>query len=100
MVRLNSQLDTVLAMIESYDQNYDVRYGLVLYALTLAFGLGYQAGIAIDPAQPDWPVVFIELPTGQVSWHMPAHPVPFDGHTTEEKYARCRAYTMPTETGQ
>jgi hypothetical protein len=55
-----------------------------------------------DPAAPDWPVVIVELPTGQVSWHINpadmglfAHVGPkphvsrgWDGHTTDEKYAR------------
>ncbi len=81
-----------LADIEAADTNYPVRYGLVLRALDLATRAGLSAGIAIDPAEPDWPVVYIELPTGQVSWHMPAHPVSFDGHSTEEKYSRCRAF--------
>lgn len=63
-----------------------------------------------DPEAPDWPVLFVELPTGQVSWHvnpadldlfghvrrtiagMPDAPV-WDGHTTDEKHARLDAHT-------
>lgn len=53
-----------------------------------------------DPAEPDWAVVTIELPTGQVSWHVSPDDYDlfkhversldavWDGHTTEEKYAR------------
>lgn len=49
---------------------------------------------------PDWPVVFINGPTGQMSWHIHKDDVhlfsgcpeaetnPWDGHTTEEKYDR------------
>lgn len=49
---------------------------------------------------PDWRIVFIELPTGQASWHVapddwglfagvPAGLVgAWDGHSTEEKYRR------------
>lgn len=85
-------LAAVLAEIEANDTNYEVRYGLVLRAMAAAAALGYRVGIAVDHAEPEWPVVYIELPTGQVSWHMPAHSEAFDGHSTAEKYERCRAY--------
>lgn len=62
-----------------------------------------------DADAPDWPVLFVKLPTGQVSWHispddvdlfphvrrtiggMPDAP-PWDGHDTAEKYARLDAH--------
>jgi hypothetical protein len=72
--------------------DYQNRYRLVFGAMYAALKAGIPAGIALDPAEPDWPVVYIELPTGQVSWHMPAHPTAWDGHSTEEKYNRCHAY--------
>lgn len=77
-----------LELIQANDRNYEYRYHFVMEAVARAVSLGYSAGFAIDPKEPDWPVAYIELPTGQVSWHMPKHPVPYDGHTTEEKYAR------------
>lgn len=57
-----------------------------------------------DPAEPEWSVVYVDSPAGQLSWHIAegdvdlfAH-VPlvdagdpgavWDGHTTEEKYHR------------
>lgn len=58
----------------------------------------------VDRSQdPDRPILYIELPTGQVSWHIPAdtpgmdYPfrgpgVPWDGHTTEEKRLRLRRF--------
>ena len=82
----------LLCKIEENDTNYDIRYGLVLKALYLANELGYESGIRIDPSEPDWPVVYIELPTGQVSWHMPCHKYEWDGHSTEEKYERIRSF--------
>jgi hypothetical protein len=60
----------------------------------------YPSSIGTDPAEPDWPVVYITLPTGQVSWHFSPDDqdllfgVPrddntrWDGHTTDEKYRR------------
>lgn len=58
-----------------------------------------------DPHEPDWAVVIIDLPTGQVSWHVSPQDMDlftrvrhteistWDGHTTEEKYARLDAHT-------
>lgn len=58
-----------------------------------------------DASEPEWPVCFVRLPTGQVSWHIapadldlfdhvpavhassPAAPK-WDGHSTDEKYQR------------
>ncbi len=82
----------VIAQIETHDTNYLLRYGLILQAVELAHRENYAAGFRIDPSAPDWPVAYIELPTGQVSWHMPQHPHAWDGHTTDEKYARIRTF--------
>jgi hypothetical protein len=58
-----------------------------------------------DPAEPDWAVVYIDTPAGQLSWHIApkdvmlfAHISPpvdandrrarWDGHTTRQKYLR------------
>lgn len=87
-----AELAAVLADIERHDTDYERRYPLVFRALHLALALGYAAGIRIDAAEPEWPVAYIELPTGQVSWHMPQHPAEWDGHTTEEKYRRTTAF--------
>lgn len=60
-----------------------------------------------DPSEPDWAVVVVETPQGQMSWHVSPddqdlfHHVrktrpgdaPWDGHTTEEKYARLARLT-------
>lgn len=88
---LREDLKEMLTEIEEHDQDYEPRYVLVLLALAAAASCGLPAGFAIDPAEPDWPVAFIELPTGQVSWHMPAHKTPY-GHSTPEKYERTRAF--------
>jgi hypothetical protein len=85
-------LRRLLAQIVEADQDYARRYPLVLQAMTAAVQVGYAAGVGLDPNEPDWPVVYIELPTGQVSWYMPAHPVPYDGHSTAEKHQRIADY--------
>ncbi|MEV5264794.1 hypothetical protein [Streptomyces werraensis] len=58
-----------------------------------------------DSELPDYPVLYIETPTGQMSWHI--HPddvwlfpkvptigsYPWDKHTTRVKYKRLRSLT-------
>lgn len=85
-------LADVLTRIEQHDTDYEVRYGLVFTAVDRALRCGYRAGVKNDPEQPEWPVVYIDLPTGQVSWHMPEYAGPWDGHSTKMKYDRIRAY--------
>ena len=81
---------------------YAERNLCVSLAVKLALSLGLHAGIGLDPSEPDplWKhVAFIDLPSGQVSWHIhadelpnfkgvPLYSRPFDGHSTEEKYRR------------
>ena len=84
---------------EAKDTAYSERNALVafiasMYPSCLARHVG-------DPWEDDWRwIVFIDLPTGQVSWHIHDSELPqfdrlprdrhaeWDGHTTEEKYAR------------
>ncbi len=62
----------------------------------------FPGSLEVDPKEPDWPVVIIELPTGQVSWHVPKAQLEWfvhlpsglfvwDGHTTDEKHRRIEA---------
>lgn len=81
-------LATILWMIKENDENYDLRESLIYGALRCAKIAGYAVGIRIDPREPDWPVAFVELPTGQISFHLRQHRRMWDGHTTEEKYKR------------
>lgn len=86
-------LARVLAEIAAADTDYEARYPLVFEAMLLALDHGYPSGIGYDPLEPDYPMVaYIELPTGQLSWHMPPHPLPWDQHSTAEKYARIATY--------
>jgi hypothetical protein len=74
----------------------------VVAALAKCFPSGV-ARTAIEGWSEDWHgCVYIDLPTGQASWHfhdsqahlfagLPAYTKPWDGHTTEEKYARLAA---------
>lgn len=65
-----------------------------------------------DPEEPDWPVVYVELPTGQTSWHISPddwwifacvprkYGAQWDGHSTEEKYQRVRDLILKMEVEQ
>jgi hypothetical protein len=84
---------------------YAERDMLVALVCRLSQMAGFEVHIAPDETQPDeWKnVVFVELPSGQVSWHIHVkelgwfEDVPrrddnkWDGHTDEEKYARVLA---------
>lgn len=75
---------------------------MVVAALAKLFPSG-TARTAIEGWDSAWHgCVYIDLPTGQVSWHyhdneahlfaeLPSYTKPWDGHTTEEKYRRLSA---------
>ncbi len=77
-------------------------------AAMLAELQGHQVGIAIDPDEgEEWPVLYIDLPTGQVSAHIPRdelnadflpYPGGWDGSTVKEK--RARIYDLLMKTAQ
>lgn len=85
---------------------YTERNIAVALALSLAVKLNYDINIHVEMDEPDWIVVFITLPTGQTSWHIPRTeyrayfpdyaPVamgnPWDGHTTEQKNERIQTF--------
>ncbi|WP_053065427.1 hypothetical protein [Micromonospora sp. RV43] len=76
---------------------YARRNALIWTALALAHEAGVPAGVGHDPTDPRPVVVYLELPTGQVSWHLPAHPAGWDGHSTPAKYARVAAFATLAE---
>lgn len=65
--------------------------------------LGFTVGIKPDK---EWPILYVELPTGQVSWHLPAgelmgsFPIyegQWDGHDVQEKRERLRKFIEEDE---
>ncbi len=57
-----------------------------------------------DPNETGWPVLYLQLPTGQVSWHIAPGDLDlfshvlighatWDGHDNDEKYRRLDAQT-------
>jgi len=92
---MQSQLEDLketLQKIELNDTNYPLRNVLILEAIYLAAALGYKSGVRLDVEDPNWPVFVIDLPTGQVAWHLPAVAVAYDGHSIKDKYERCRKF--------
>jgi hypothetical protein len=88
------------------DSAYTERNRLVHALCSIAQLLGWRCGMRVDEGEgrdPAWQtVVMIDLPTGQVSWHihesevaafkdLPSYSGPWDGHSTEEKYRRLKA---------
>jgi hypothetical protein len=72
--------------------------------------VGHGVWMKIDPnEEAGWQhIIFIDLPTGQVSWHLqdselenfpgiPEWPIEWDGHTTEEKYKRIQKFIHRNE---
>jgi hypothetical protein len=96
---------------EALDSVYTERNKCVILALRMAVIMGLPAGIGFDEqAEESWKhVVYIDLPTGQVSWHIPyrfllevlelgvvpAYLKKWDGHTTEQKYQRVMTAFAP-----
>lgn len=82
--------------VEAVEKLYRERAHLVAH---LAAYYPSAAGYT-DPAAADWLVVSIETPEGQMCWHIAKRDedlfehvprvdtLPWDGHTTEEKYRR------------
>ena len=109
LARSSSALDILKDHSESAEQKvsevYRERDLCVALAANLAFRMGWPCGMSRHSEDdgnwdPRWMnIVFIDTPTGQVSWHihdsewhlfeaLPRYAKPWDGHTTDEKYLR------------
>lgn len=95
--------DKALALEKAKNGAYRERNEVVAAFAKLALARGFRVGIApADPKEPDWPIVYVDLPAGQVSWHIhktelqlfdgiPEYTGKWDGHDTTAKYARLSA---------
>lgn len=92
---------------EKLDAVYAERNQCVAALAFMAVKAGIKAGIGRDASEScedEWRnVVYIDLPTGQVSWHfhesemkllygLPDYETEYDGHSTEEKYERLNKF--------
>lgn len=95
MIEHNSSAEQI--WVDKINEVYTERNMCISLIVRLAMAKGLKTGVR--PNQ-DWPIVFVELPAGQVSWHIPEaefhkyfpsmneYDGEWDGHTTEEKYRR------------
>ncbi len=81
-----------------HDAYFDRNQSVMAFA-RLALKLGYHVGLKTDPDEPDWPVLMIDLPGGQVGWHLPEDEIigdwpeysgEWDGHSLKEKRKRLK----------
>jgi hypothetical protein len=92
----SAQLAEALECMQAIDSQSPVDDGLRNHWTWIALGAAARCGLTVgfqhDPLEPDWPVAFIRLPEGQVSWHTPRFPDRWDGHRADEKYSRVRRF--------
>lgn len=97
------QRDAALANVEAMrnDSSKNKAYREVA-EMAAALAHLFPSWVLVDPQEPDWPVLYAQLPSGQVSWHfshddldlitdIPRGGTPWDGHTREERSARLAA---------
>lgn len=99
--RTRTPTDGLLAQKDAAYRERDMCVALIA---KLAAAQGYRVGMARHEGEweDDWRwIVYIDLPTGQVSWHIhdserewfdfQVYPGTWDGHTTDQKYERMAA---------
>ena len=85
----------------SKDDTYFDRNQAVQAMAKMARQLGMKVGLRQDIDEPGWPVLMIDLPTGQVGYHLPEDQVvgdwpeydqEWDGHSLAEKRDRMERF--------
>ena len=85
--------------LQSKEEVYEDRNLLAQAALRMAKSLNYR--VRIKDYDSEWPIVYIELPTGQISYHIAKKDLYFkeepsflewDGHDREERKERILSY--------
>ncbi len=85
----------------SKDDAYFDRNQAVQVMAKMARQLGMKVGLRQDIDEPGWPVLMIDLPTGQVGYHLPEDQVvgdwpeydqEWDGHSLAEKRDRMERF--------
>lgn len=101
----HTYLGRLSELTQQKDGAYQERNQVLALLARMATALGWKVGIGQHPEsdtawEKDWrTILFIELPTGQASWHfhdsevhllngLPFYEGAWDGHTTPEKYDR------------
>jgi hypothetical protein len=86
--------EAVVFESSTLDDTYFDRNQAAMALARCAIRLGFRVGVKPDP---EWPILFIDLPVGQVTWHIPSAELvgewldyvgEWDGHTLDEKRKR------------
>jgi len=64
---LTAERDALRAKVDGV---YSERNRLAAAFARMALAAGFKAGKGVDPDETKWPVVYVETPSGQVSWHI------------------------------
>lgn len=88
------------AQSNSKEEAYYDRNQAVMALAVLAMQQGYTVGVSDDPDEKEYKVLTIDLPTGQVGWHLPKNDLenwpqydkPWDGHLLPEKRNRVKKF--------
>lgn len=101
MSGLENNRETEPTQSSTLNDSYFDRNQAVMAMARMALQLGYRVGLKQDPEEPDWPVLMIDLPTGQVGYHLPKEEVvgnwpeydkEWDGHSLAEKRERIKKF--------
>lgn len=103
MTDLQSLQEQIKLLQQQKDNAYNERDRCVALISHMAIALGLPVGLGFHEG-PDWEddwrtIVFVDLPSGQISWHVHeaerylfsqlcAYHSKWDGHSTQEKYSR------------
>lgn len=88
---LGSKFKETLQNLIENDKNYKIRETLLFKAMCEAKLLGLVCGIRVVD-DINWPVLFTNLPTGEISWHIEAIDQKYSGYSTQDKFDRINKY--------
>ena len=86
---------------DTLQEAYRDRNLAVMALAQICLDNGFKVGLNLNLDDPKWPILFIDLPDGQVSWHLPKDEIigswptyygPWDGHSLIEKQGRIEAF--------
>ena len=68
--RIEAQAARIAELEAKVNAVYSERNRLASAFARMALVAGFKAGKGVDPDETKWPVVYVETPNGQVSWHI------------------------------
>ena len=68
--RIEKQAAEIERLRAKVDAVYSERNRLAAALARMALAAGFKAGKGVDPDETKWPVIYVDTPNGQVSWHI------------------------------